>query len=78
MYVGLQNVNNAVDQINFNVDVDELFIRKIEFVMPTISFSISSDYDLNYLKEQVDKIEDELKSADGISEVDIYGFLFQI
>ena len=73
MYVGLQNVNNAVDQINFNVDIDELFIRKIEFVMPTISFSISSDYDLNYLKNEIDRIEDELKSIDGISEVSIYG-----
>ena len=51
MYVGLQNVNNAVDQINFNVDIDELFIRKIEFIMPTISFSVSSDGDLDYLKK---------------------------
>ena len=50
MYVGLQNINNAVDQVNFGVDVEEIFIRKIEFVMPTISFSISSDYDLTYLK----------------------------
>ncbi|MAZ58690.1 MAG: RND transporter [Flavobacteriales bacterium] len=73
MYIGLQNVNNAVDQINFNVDVDELFIRKVEFVMPTISFSVHSNNDLNYLKSEIDKIEDALKSADGISEVDIYG-----
>ena len=55
MYVGLQNVNNAVDQINFNVDIDELFIRKVEFVMPTISFSIYSDNDLDYLKSEIDK-----------------------
>ena len=54
MYVGLQNVNNAVDQINFNVDIDELFIRKIEFIMPTISFSVSSDGDLDYLKKKID------------------------
>ena len=73
MYVGLQNVNNAVDQINFNVDVDELFIRKIEFVMPTISFSVSSDKDLDYLKNEIDKIEDELKSVNGISEISITG-----
>ena len=67
MYVGLQNVNNAVDQINFNVDIDELFIRKIEFIMPTISFSVSSDEDLDYLKK-IDIIEDELKSTNnGIS-----------
>ena len=51
IYVGLQNINNAVDQINFNVDVDELFIRKIEFIMPTISFSVSTDGDLDYLKK---------------------------
>ena len=73
MYVGLQNVNNAVDQINFNVDVDELFVRKIEFIMPTISFSVSSNNDLNYLKNKIDIIEDELKSVDGISEVSITG-----
>ena len=36
MYVGLQNVNNAVDQVNFGVDIDEIFIRKREFVMPTL------------------------------------------
>ena len=73
MYIGLQNVNNAVDQINFNVDIDELFIRKIEFIMPTISFSVSSDYDLDYLKNKIDIIEDELKSVDGISEISITG-----
>ena len=72
MYVGLQNVNNAVDQINFNVDIDELFIRKIEFIMPTISFSVSSDGDLDYLKK-IDIIEDELKSTNGISEVSVTG-----
>ena len=74
MYVGLQNVNNAVDQINFNVDIDELFIRKIEFIMPTISFSVSSDGDLDYLKKKIDIIEDELKSStNGISEVSVTG-----
>ncbi|MBH70007.1 MAG: RND transporter [Flavobacteriales bacterium] len=73
MYVGLQNVNNAVDQINFNVDIDELFIRKIEFIMPTISFSVSSDEDLDYLKKKIDIIEDELKSTNGISEVSVTG-----
>ena len=73
MYVGLQNVNNAVDQINFNVDIDELFIRKIEFIMPTISFSVSSDGDLDYLKKKIDIIEDELKSTNGISEVSVTG-----
>ncbi len=73
MYVALQNVNNAVDQISFNVDIDDLFIRKQEFVMPTISFSVSSDKDLTYLKNEIDKIEDELKSVDGISEISISG-----
>ncbi len=73
MYVGLQNVNNAVDQVNFGVDVDEIFIRKVEFIMPTISFSISSDYDLDYLKNKINIIEDELKSVDGISEISITG-----
>ena len=73
MYVGLQNINNAIDQIKFNVDVEEIFIRKIEFVMPTISFSINSDNDLNYLHNIVNDIEDELKSVEGISEISITG-----
>ena len=69
MYVGLQNINNAVDQVNFGVDVEEIFIRKREFVMPTISFSISSDYDLTYLKTQIDRIEDELKHIDSQNDI---------
>jgi multidrug efflux pump subunit AcrB len=73
MYVGLQNVNNAIDQIKFGVEIDELFVQKIDFKMPTISFSVSSKEDLFYLKDQVDKIEDELKSVDGISEISITG-----
>ena len=54
-------------------EIDEIFIRKIEFVMPTITFSVSSDSDLNYLKQEIDRIEDELKSVDGISEISITG-----
>ena len=73
MYVALQNVNNAVDQISFNAEIDEMFIRKIEFIMPTISFSVSSNKDLDYLKNKIDIIEDDLKSVDGISEVSITG-----
>ena len=73
MYVGLQNINNAIDQIKFNVDVEEIFVRKIEFIMPTISFSINSNNDLNYLNDVVNIIEDELKSVDGISEISITG-----
>ena len=73
MYIGLQNINNAIDQIRFNVDVEEIFIRKIEFVMPTISFSINSNNDLDYLHNVVNDIEDELKSVDGISEISITG-----
>ena len=73
MYVALQDVNNAVDQINFNVDIDDQYVKKIDFVMPTISFSVSSDKSLDFLKSEVDIIEDELKSVEGISEVEITG-----
>ena len=41
--------------------------------MPTISFSVSSNKDLDYLKNKIDIIEDDLKSVDGISEVSITG-----
>jgi len=73
MYVGVQNVNNAVDQIKFNVNIDEIFIKKIEFLMPTIGFSVSSESDLNYLKQEIDIIEDDLKAVNGISEISITG-----
>ena len=73
MYVALQDVNNAVDQINFNIDIDDQFVKKIDFVMPTISFSVSTDKSLDFLKSEVDIIEDELKSVEGISEVEITG-----
>ena len=28
MYVALQDVNNAIDQIKFNVDIEDIFIKK--------------------------------------------------
>ena len=42
-------------------------------VMPTISFSVSTESSLEYLKKKVDIIEDDLKSVDGISEISIQG-----
>ena len=73
MYVGVQDITNAVNQIKFNVDIDESIVKKVAFVMPTISFSISGDKEFDYLKKEVDKIEEELKAVDGISELAITG-----
>ncbi len=73
MYVALQDVNNAIDQIKFNVDIDDIFIKKREFVMPTIGFSLYTNKDMDYLNNFVNKVDDELKSVDGISEISISG-----
>ena len=73
MYVALQDVNNAIDQIKFNVDIEDIFIKKREFVMPTIGFSLYTNKDMDYLNNFVNKVDDELKSVDGISEISISG-----
>jgi len=72
MYLALQDVNNAVNQISFK-NVEDIFVYKQEMVMPTISFSVSTEGTLDYLKKEVDKIEEDLKSVDGISEISIQG-----
>ena len=72
MYLALQDVNNAVNQISFK-NVEDIFVFKQEMVMPTISFSVSTESSLEYLKKKVDIIEDDLKSVDGISEISIQG-----
>ena len=72
MYLALQDVNNAVNQISFK-NVEDIFVFKQEMVMPTISFSVSTESSLEYLKKKVDIIEDVLKSVDGISEISIQG-----
>ncbi len=73
MYVALQDVNNAIDQIKFNVDIEDIFIKKREFIMPTIGFSLYTNKDMDYLNNFVNKVDDELKSVDGISEISISG-----
>jgi len=73
MYVALQDVNNAIDQIKFNVDIEDIFIKKREFVMPTIGFSLYTNKDMDYLNNYVNKVDDELKSVEGISEISISG-----
>ena len=72
MYVALQDVNNAIDQIKFNVDIEDIFIKK-EFIMPAIGFSLYTNKDMDYLNNFVNKVDDELKSVDGISEISISG-----
>ena len=73
MYVALQDVNNAIDQIKFNVDIEDIFIKKREFIMPTIGFSLYTNKDMDYLNNFVNRVDDELKSVDGISEISISG-----
>ena len=41
--------------------------------MPTIGFSLYTNKDMDYLNNFVNKVDDELKSVDGISEISISG-----
>jgi multidrug efflux pump subunit AcrB len=74
--VALEDVKNAVNKINsFPVDMEPAVIFKNENLNPTVTFAISgTNMSLRSLKESARKIEDELRSIDGISKVDLSGF----
>ncbi|MFA5418264.1 MAG: efflux RND transporter permease subunit, partial [Bacteroidales bacterium] len=74
--VALEDVKNAVNRINsFPVDMEPAVIFKNENLNPTVTFAISgTNMSLRSIKESARKIEDELRSIDGISKVDLSGF----
>ncbi len=70
----LQDVKNAVDQINsFPRDLEPPVIFKLDPLTNAYIFSVSGA-DLRTLKSLARTIEDDLLAKDGISKIDIAGF----
>ncbi|MEM7657883.1 MAG: efflux RND transporter permease subunit, partial [Bacteroidota bacterium] len=71
----LQDVKNAVDQINsFPVGIESPTIFKQEALTVALNFAISGNVDLQTLKRFARQIESDLLAKDGISKVSLNGF----
>lgn len=72
----LSNVKNAVDRVpSFPLDMEPPVVSKLETLNEAISFTVSgNDLDLKTLKQIARKIEGDLRSIDGISQVALSGF----
>ncbi|MFK7937294.1 MAG: efflux RND transporter permease subunit [Saprospiraceae bacterium] len=71
----LQDVKNAVDQINsFPVGMEPPVVYKRESLGFAISFAITGDVDLKTLKRFAREAEDDLLAIDGLSKVELSGF----
>ena len=72
----LLEVKNAVDRVpSFPTGMEPLVVSKRENVRETISFSVSGDnIPLNTLKQIARQIENDLRTIDGISQIEISGF----
>ncbi len=71
----LQDVKNAVDGINsFPAGMEPPNIRKAEFLAPAVFFTVNGDVDLHTLKRYARVVEDDLRSIEGISKVELSGF----
>ncbi len=74
--VVLADVKNAVDRVpSFPSGLEPPVIAKVESIRPTISFTLSGEnIPLSTLKQYAREIENDLRGADGISQVEISGF----
>ncbi|WP_299054339.1 efflux RND transporter permease subunit [uncultured Polaribacter sp.] len=74
--VVLSDVKNAVDRVpSFPSGMEPAVIAKVESVRPTISFTVSgNNISLTSLKQYARSVENDLRSIDGISQVEISGF----
>ncbi|MCT4600355.1 MAG: efflux RND transporter permease subunit [Marinifilaceae bacterium] len=71
----LQDVKNAVDQINsFPAGMEPPSVSKREHLVPAMFCAVTGDIDLRTLKKYARKIENDLRSTDGISKVFLSGF----
>lgn len=71
----LQDVKNAVDQINsFPVGMEPAVVLKQEARNFVISFALTGDVSLKSLKVEARKVEDDLRAIEGISKVTLGGF----
>ena len=74
--VVLADVKNAVDRVpSFPSGLEPPVIAKVESIRPTISFTLSGEnIPLTTLKQYAREVENELRGAEGISQVVISGF----
>ncbi|SDK66523.1 Multidrug efflux pump subunit AcrB [Salinimicrobium catena] len=74
--VMLTEVKNAVDRVpSFPAGMEPLVVSKQEFVRPTISFAVSGEnVPLVTLKRIAQQIENDLRTFDGVSQIEISGF----
>ena len=71
----LQNVKNAVDRIaSFPVGMEPPIVFKQDAIGVAFSFAVTGVDDLQLLKQEARRIELELRSAEGISQVQLSGF----
>lgn len=71
----LQDVKNAVDRIaSFPVGMEPPIVFKQDAVGVAFSFAVTGIDDLKVLKEEARRIEQELRSVDGISQIQLSGF----
>lgn len=71
----LTEVKNEVDKVNnFPQGIEAPLVFKVEQFNFAISYAISGPVSLNQLKGVADKIEDDLRRIDGISQVEVAGY----
>jgi multidrug efflux pump subunit AcrB len=72
----LLEVKNAVDRVpSFPTGMEPLVVSKLEAVRPTISFAISGkDIPLATLKQIGRQIENDIRTIDGISQIQMSGY----
>ena len=72
----LSDVKNAVDRVpSFPSGMEPPVIAKVESIRPTISFTVSGEnVSLKALKQYARNVENDIRSIEGISQVEISGF----
>ena len=71
----LQDVKNAVDRIaSFPVGMEPPIVFKQDAVGVAFSFAVVGVDDLQVLKQEARRIEQELRAVDGISQIQLSGF----
>ena len=72
----LQDVKNAVDRIpQLPEGMEPIRTFKLENIRPAVSFALSGEgVDLRALKAMARRVEQDLRSVDGISKVELSGF----
>jgi len=70
-----QDIKNAVDQVNsFPDGMEPPVVKKLEFFGQGLTLGLTGDVSLRRLKQFARDVEDDLKTNDGLSKVDLLGF----